>query len=65
MTRDVTARPAAAISVAALMLALSWGGRTYPWASPTILGLFARFVVGLAVLIAVERSAPEPVMPPS
>ena len=52
-----------AVSVAALMLALSWGGHTYPWDSPIILGLFAVFVGGLIAFILVERVVPEPVMP--
>jgi EmrB/QacA subfamily drug resistance transporter len=52
-----------AISVAALMLALSWGGRTYPWDSTMILGLLGVFAGGLLAFILVERIAPEPVMP--
>jgi EmrB/QacA subfamily drug resistance transporter len=52
-----------AVSVASLMLALSWGGHTYPWGSPIILGLFAVFAAGLLAFIAVERVVPEPVMP--
>ncbi|MDB5460187.1 MAG: Arabinose efflux permease family protein, partial [Caulobacteraceae bacterium] len=52
-----------AISVASLMLALSWGGHVHPWGSPTILGLFALFAAGLVAFIAVERVVPEPVMP--
>ncbi|WP_298630739.1 MFS transporter, partial [uncultured Thermus sp.] len=30
-----------------LMLAFSWGGSTYPWGSPVILGLFAGALLGL------------------
>ena len=51
------------VVVGALMLALSWGGQTYAWASPQVLGLLALFVVGVLGLIAVESKAPEPVLP--
>ncbi len=43
---------------AALVLALSWGGTTYAWASPEVLGLFALALVGLAVFYLLERGAP-------
>jgi EmrB/QacA subfamily drug resistance transporter len=52
-----------AVSVASLMLALSWGGHVHPWTSPTILSLFAVFAAGLVLFVLVERVAPEPVMP--
>ncbi len=52
-----------AISVAALMLALSWGGHVHPWGSPIILGLFAVFAVGIGVFMLVEQVVPEPIMP--
>nr|WP_114945717.1 MDR family MFS transporter [Microvirga calopogonii] len=48
----------------ALLLALSWGGLRYPWASLPILGLFAASAA-LWVLFAVRmRLAPEPLIPP-
>jgi len=49
--------------VVPLLLALSWGGNTYPWTSPTILGLFALAAVMLIVFIQVERRAVEPIIP--
>jgi EmrB/QacA subfamily drug resistance transporter len=52
-----------AVSVASLMLALSWGGHVHPWGSPTILGLLAVAVIGVPLFIAVERRVAEPVMP--
>jgi EmrB/QacA subfamily drug resistance transporter len=52
-----------AVSVASLMLALSWGGRTYGWGSPMILGLLGLFAAGLIGFILVERVVAEPVMP--
>ena len=60
---DVAGALLVIVSAGALMLALSWGGQTYAWASPQILGLLAVFVLGVAALIAVEAKAPEPVLP--
>ena len=60
---DLAGAALIAISVASLMLALSWGGHVHPWGSPTILGLFAVFAASFVVFLLVERTAPEPVMP--
>ena len=50
-----------------LTLATSWGGTTYPWSSPTIVGLFAASAAALVIFVWVEsRSAgPEsaPILP--
>ncbi|MGV1086357.1 MAG: MDR family MFS transporter [Mycobacterium sp.] len=46
-----------------LTLATSWGGTTYPWSSPAIIGLFATSVLALAIFVWVELRAPEPVLP--
>ena len=46
------------------LLALSWGGSTYPWGSPPVLVLAAVTVLLFGVLIPVERAAPEPALPP-
>ncbi len=43
-----------------LLLALSWGGTTYPWTSPTELGLFALAALGLGLFVWVETHVPEP-----
>jgi MFS family permease len=49
----------------ALLLALSWGGTRYLWASPEILGLLAASVL-LWILFAVRlATAPEPFLPPA
>ncbi len=56
----------AALVVAAfvpLLLALSWGGHLYPWASPTIVGLLTVTAVSLALFVWVELKAPEPILP--
>ncbi|MGZ3345951.1 MAG: MDR family MFS transporter [Caulobacteraceae bacterium] len=60
---DIAGSALIALSVASLMLALSWGGHVHPWGSPTILALFVVFVAGLTAFILVERTAAEPVMP--
>ena len=46
-----------------LTLATSWGGSTYPWSSPVILGLFVGSAVALAAFVRVELRAVEPVLP--
>lgn len=48
---------------AALVLATSWGGTTYPWASWQIVGLLGAGVLLLALFVAVELRADEPILP--
>lgn len=43
-----------------LMLAFSWGGSTYPWGSPVILGLLGSALVGLVAWVALERRLSHP-----
>jgi EmrB/QacA subfamily drug resistance transporter len=50
-------------AVVALILMLTWGGTTYAWASATIIGLGIATLVLLALFIAVERRASEPIVP--
>jgi EmrB/QacA subfamily drug resistance transporter len=52
-----------AIGSAALVLMTSWGGTTYPWDSPTIIGLGVLGVVSLAIFVVVELRAAEPILP--
>ena len=52
-----------AFASAALVGITSWGGTTYAWTSPTILGLGAAALVAIAVFIPVELRAPEPILP--
>ncbi len=49
--------------VVPLLLALSWGGSTYAWGSPQILGLLAAAVVFGTAFLLVERRAEAPTIP--
>jgi EmrB/QacA subfamily drug resistance transporter len=56
-----TALLAAALSALVLMVTL--GGTSYPWASGQILALAATVVVALVAFVFVERKAAEPIIP--
>jgi EmrB/QacA subfamily drug resistance transporter len=43
-----------------LLLALSWGGNTYAWLSPEIIGLFILSAAGIVFFIVSELRNPEP-----
>jgi EmrB/QacA subfamily drug resistance transporter len=49
--------------VSSLLLALSWGGKEYPWRSGQIIGLFAAAAVLTVVFVFVESRAGEPIVP--
>ena len=50
-------------SLSCLLLVTVWGGRTYAWTSPELLGLAAAAVVALVAFLLQERRAPEPILP--
>ena len=50
-------------TVTCLLLVTVWGGTEYPWGSSTILGLGAAGLVLLALFLAQERRAAEPILP--
>jgi EmrB/QacA subfamily drug resistance transporter len=52
------------VALAALVLMVSVGGTTFPWASPEVIGLGVATVVALIVFVVVERRAAQPVLPP-
>src|SRR5215204_4328849 len=52
-----------ALVLAAIVLATDLGGAVLPWSSPPVLALAALAVVSLALFVAVERRAAEPVLP--
>lgn len=52
-----------AASVTCLILALSFGGSVYEWASAEMVVLFAGFVAFAVIFVLVERKAAEPLIP--
>ncbi len=52
------------IATCCALLALSWGGTTYPWTSPVILGLGVVSIGALTLLVVNEGRAAEPLLPP-
>lgn len=50
-------------ALALLLLATSFGGTSYPWASAQIIGIYVVGAILLAIFIAVETKAAEPVIP--
>jgi MFS family permease len=51
------------VAITCLLLAAVWGGTTYPWGSAEVLGTALAGVLGLLVFVAIERRAPEPILP--
>ena len=51
------------LGVTAVLLAVSWGGTSYPWNSPVIIGLFVAGTLLLTAFVFVELRVPEPVVP--
>jgi EmrB/QacA subfamily drug resistance transporter len=49
--------------VSAILLVTSWGGVSYAWTSPTIIGLTALGILLLGGFIVQETRAPEPLLP--
>ncbi len=45
-----------------MLLALSWGGSTYPWGSPVIVWLLVGSAVSLAAFLFVESRVPNPMI---
>ena len=52
-----------AIASTCLVLVTTWGGNTYDWNSPVIIGLIVGAVVAGVAFVLVERRAAEPIMP--
>jgi len=50
-------------AVSTLLLALVWGGREYPWDSPTIIGLLAASAVLTGLFMWREHRTAEPILP--
>ena len=52
-------------SVVCLILALQWGGSTYSWSAPKIIGLLVTFAVLFVAFVVVEILTPETAMAPT
>ena len=69
----LTTRPALDIAGAGLLvmtvvcalLVMTWGGSEFPWLSPPIGALLVASSGGFILLVAQERRAPEPLLPPA
>ncbi len=61
---DATGTLCLAVAVVAGVLVLVWGGTMFAWTSPVILGLIGLTVLATVALVAAERRAAEPVLPP-
>jgi len=51
------------LASSALVLATTWGGVEYPWASPQIIGLGVFATIAAVAFVTVERRAAEPLLP--
>ncbi|KAL6703427.1 hypothetical protein ACN47E_009686 [Coniothyrium glycines] len=51
-------------SMVCFILALQWGGTTYPWSNPKIVGLLVTFAITLVAFFIVEFRFPETAMAP-
>ena len=60
---DVLGSLALGLGVAPLILGLVWGGTTYAWTSPQIIGLFTFSAVMIIVFGLIERRATDPILP--
>jgi EmrB/QacA subfamily drug resistance transporter len=61
---DYTGAGLMVAAVTPLILVTVWGGRTYAWASPVIIGLVALSLVMVWAVMWWERRAREPIFPP-
>ena len=52
-------------SMVCLILALQWGGSTYSWSAPRIIGLLVTFAVLFVIFVVVEVLMPETAMAPT
>jgi EmrB/QacA subfamily drug resistance transporter len=60
---DVTGIFLLAIASSCLVLMTTWGGNTYDWDSPVIIGLIIGAILAGVAFVLVERRAAEPIMP--
>ncbi len=60
---DVAGALSAAAAGICLLLGLTWGGTTYPWASVQVMGLLIAAGLLYAVFFFIERKVSEPLLP--
>lgn len=60
---DVPGMVLLALALTSVLLATSWGGTSYPWTSPLIIGLYVLGALGAAAFIWQEQRAEAPVVP--
>ena len=60
---DVAGISLLAVASTCLVLMTTWGGNTYDWNSPVIIGLILGAIVAGISFVFVERRAAEPIMP--
>lgn len=60
---DYAGITALVVAIVPLLLALSWGGTEYPWASAPVIGLFALSAVAIILLPIIESRSDEPIIP--
>ncbi len=60
---DVAGISMLAVASTCLVLMTTWGGNTYDWNSPVIIGLILGAIVAGISFVVVERRAAEPIMP--
>ena len=60
---DVAGTVVLTAAITAIVLVTTWGGTDFEWSSPVIVGLIAAVVVLVPVFLAIERRAPEPLLP--
>ncbi|MGM7666800.1 MDR family MFS transporter [Microbacterium sp. A93] len=52
-----------AVATTSMVLVTTWGGGTYAWTDPIILGLIGLFVLAAVAFVLVERRTAEPLIP--
>lgn len=60
---DIAGMFTLAIASTALVLLTTWGGTTYDWNSPVIIGLIVAAIIAGFTFVGIERRAAEPIMP--
>ena len=60
---DYLGMTALILAVVPMLVALTWGGVEYPWASAQIIGMLAFSAIMIPVFIAIESQAKEPIIP--